>query len=202
MAQAVSVKSKCCAPQPILSSNTLNFCSNCGSDQIRLKVPEGDNRPRYCCDNCGMIHYQNPNMVVGCLPIYQDKILLCRRAIEPRKGYWNLPAGFLENGETASEGALRETWEEAHARVDIIRLHAVYDIPHVKQVYLFFLANMPEPIFGSGPESLEVDLFSPEEIPFNDMAFTSSTYAIRQYLAYKDKEFEGVHMGGYVPSKG
>jgi ADP-ribose pyrophosphatase YjhB (NUDIX family) len=173
----------------------MNFCSNCGSNALQFEIPSGDNRPRYCCPGCGRIHYQNPKVVVGTLSVYEGKILLCKRSIEPRAGYWNLPAGFLENGETAAEGALRETWEEAEARVEIQRVHAVYDIPHVQQLYIFFRASLPHPQYGVGAESLEVGLFAPEEIPFEEMAFTSSTFAIRRYLEAPD--FEGVHLGAF-----
>lgn len=172
----------------------MNFCSHCGSDALRFEIPPGDNRPRYCCPDCGRIHYQNPNMVVGCLPVWEDKILLCRRAIEPRKGFWNLPAGYLENGETVQEGALRETREEAGVEVELIRLHTVYNIPHVNQVYLFFLAQMPSPEFDIGPETLEAGLFAPNEIPFADMAFHSSVYAIKQYHLHRYQDFRGVHV--------
>ncbi len=134
-------------------------------------------------------------MVVGCLPVYEDRILLCRRAIEPRSGYWNLPAGYLENGETLQGGALRETWEEALAKVKIERMHCIYNIPRINQIYFFFLAKMDKPEFGVGIESEEVTLFYPEEIPFEDMAFPSSTFAIRKYLANKDSDFHGVHIG-------
>ena len=103
-------------------------------------IPEGDNRKRYCCQNCHTIHYQNPKMVVGCLPYFEDKILLCKRAIEPRYGYWNLPAGYLENGETLEGGALREAQEEAGIDIQIERLHCVYNIPRISQIYFFFLA--------------------------------------------------------------
>jgi ADP-ribose pyrophosphatase YjhB (NUDIX family) len=178
----------------LLKNSLMNFCSHCGSDALRFEIPTGDNRPRYCCPDCGHIHYQNPNMVVGCLPVWEDKILLCRRAIEPRRGFWNLPAGYLENGETVQEGALRETREEAGIEVDLLRLHTVYNIPHVDQVYLFFLAQMRSPEFDIGPETLETGLFAPNEIPFDDMAFHSSVYAIKQYLLHRYQDFRGVHV--------
>ncbi|MDP5169440.1 MAG: NUDIX hydrolase [Bacteroidia bacterium] len=173
----------------------MNYCSHCGSGDIRLEVPEGDNRLRYCCPVCSTIHYQNPNVVVGCLPVFEGKILLCRRAIEPRLGFWNLPAGYLENGETVEEGALRETREEAGIEVSIVRLHALYNLPRVNQVYLFYLAEMPHDQFHGGVESLEVKLFSPADIPYHDMAFASSTFAIRQYLDHLHSDFHGVHVG-------
>lgn len=177
----------------------MNYCSTCGSDNLLQQVPAGDNRLRIVCQICKTIHYQNPKLVVGCLPVWEEKILLCRRAIEPRKGYWNLPAGFLENGETVEEGAIRETWEETGAEVKIVRLHALYNLASVNQVYLFYLAQLTSFDFDGGSESLEVKLFSPDDIPYEEMAFSSSTYAIRQYLSYADTEFHGVHIGSWKP---
>ncbi len=174
----------------------MNFCSHCGSGELRQEIPPGDNRLRHYCPGCGTIHYQNPNMVVGCLPIFEGQILLCRRAIEPRKGFWNLPAGYLENGETVEEGALRELCEEAGAEATIIRLHTLFNLPTVNQVYLFFLAHLASPRFDGGEESLEVRLFRPEEIPFEEMAFASSAFAIRQYLSFGEA-FPEVHRGSW-----
>ena len=180
----------------------MNFCSQCGSRRLLYTIPQGDNRPRYVCSDCGTIHYQNPRMVVGCLPVWEGQILLCRRAIEPRHGYWNLPAGYLENGETVEQGALRETAEESGAEVELIRLHCVYNLTHVNQVYLFFLAQMQHPGLAIGPESLEAQLFDPADIPYQDMAFSSSTFAIQKYLEYQDRAFPGVHLGGYRQEQG
>ncbi|MEL7340018.1 MAG: NUDIX hydrolase [Bacteroidota bacterium] len=173
----------------------MNYCSHCGSDQLKWEIPPDDNRPRYVCANCQTIHYQNPKMVVGTLPIYDDKILLCRRAIEPRKGYWGLPAGYLEMGETLDGGAFRETVEESGAQIEILRLHAVYNIPRISQIYFFYLARMLSDQLDIGPETLEADLFGPEEIPYEEMAFPSSTFAIKKYLEHKDNKFVGVHQG-------
>jgi len=174
----------------------LNFCSNCGSSKITLKIPEGDTYQRYVCDECGRIFYQNPRLIVGCLPIYENKILLCRRAIQPQKGLWNLPAGFLENGEKAEEGAARETYEESLAQVEIVKLHVVYSLPKVNQVYLHFLAKVKNDTFGPTNESTEVRLFKIEEIPWNEIAFHSSTYAIEKYMEHGDSHL-GVHVGSY-----
>ncbi|MCL4121482.1 UNVERIFIED_CONTAM: hypothetical protein GTU68_014537, partial [Idotea baltica] len=174
---------------------SLNYCSNCGSSQLLFTVPEGDNRQRYCCQNCEVIHYQNPKMVVGCLPYFEDKILLCKRAIEPRYGFWNLPAGYLENGETLEEGAVREAKEEAGIEVEIQHLHCIYNIPRISQTYFFFLAKMKTPEWTIGIETLEVKMCLPEEIPFEDMAFPSSNYAIRKYLKHQESENKMVHRG-------
>lgn len=174
----------------------MNYCSQCGSDALVYRTPEGDNRPRFICSDCQYIHYQNPKMVVGCLPVYEGKILLCRRGIEPMKGHWNLPAGFMENGESAEEGAIRETLEEANAKVDLIRLHTVYSVVHVNQVYLIFLVKLRSPHFSPGQETLETQLFAPEDIPFEDIAFSSNVFTLKRYLT--DPESTEVHLGSYT----
>src|SRR5438552_14869240 len=138
------------APAPLI-----RFCSNCGADRIELRVPEGDNLPRFVCAACGTIHYQNPKVVVGCLPEWRQRVLLCKRAIEPRLGLWTLPAGFLENGETVAAGAIRETLEEAGARVVMGDLYTMISLPHISQVYIMFRATLANLDFGPGPESLE-----------------------------------------------
>ena len=148
----------------------MNFCSDCGA-KVSKRVPEGDNRERYVCDDCGAIHYQNPRIITGCLATYEDKVLLAKRAIEPRSGFWTLPAGFLENGETASAGAARETMEEACAVVEIIDLYTVFSLPHISQMYCFYRATLPEPSYGVGPESTDVGLFTRDEIPWDELAF-------------------------------
>jgi ADP-ribose pyrophosphatase YjhB (NUDIX family) len=160
----------------------MNFCSQCGSREIALKVPEGDTLPRFVCGACGLIHYQNPKVVVGCLPEYDDQVLLCRRAIEPRRGLWTLPAGFLENGETLMAGAMRETLEEANARVAIGPLYTVISLPHISQVYVMFRARLVDLGFGPGPESLEVRLFDEASIPWNDIAFRTIARTLRLYF--------------------
>jgi ADP-ribose pyrophosphatase YjhB (NUDIX family) len=127
----------------------MKFCSQC-SAPVALRIPKGDALPRYVCTACGVIHYQNPKMVVGCIPEWEDKVLLCRRAIEPKRGFWTLPAGFMENGETTFNGAMRETLEEANARVEIDSLYALYNIPHISQVYLLFRARLLDLDFSAG----------------------------------------------------
>ena len=148
----------------------MNFCSNCGHPLTYL-TPPGDDRSRYCCDSCGLVHYQNPRMVVGCIPESEDKILLCRRAIEPCYGKWTLPAGYLENGETLAAGAKREAFEEARAKVEILAPYALYDICYVNQVYLMFRAQLKDNNFRAGEESLEVRLFAEKNIPWQEIAF-------------------------------
>ncbi|MBE7439762.1 MAG: NUDIX hydrolase [Spirochaetales bacterium] len=158
----------------------MNYCSHC-SRTVVLRIPPGDSIARYVCDACGQIHYQNPRIIVGSLPLWQDRILLCRRAIEPRIGKWTLPAGFLENGETLEQGAIRETMEEAGGRIAITELYSVYSIPHVAQVYMIFLARLLDLDYAPGLESLEVDLFLPEELPWEELAFTSIRFALERF---------------------
>ena len=159
----------------------MKFCSSCGS-AVELKIPENDNRPRFICGSCEEVHYQNPNVVTGCIPEWQDKILICKRAIEPRKNLWTLPAGFMENGETIQQGAARESLEEANAIMQDMRLFSVYSIPHISQVYMFYLARLSKPVFAAGDESLEVKLFSEDEIPWDDIAFKTVKATLRHYF--------------------
>lgn len=162
----------------------MNFCSECGAP-VTLRVPENDHVPRHVCETCGEIHYSNPKVVVGCIPQWRDKILLCRRAIEPRLGLWTLPAGFLENDETTIQGATRETLEEAKARVEVQDLYALFNLPHINQVYVMFRASLLDLNFAPGPESLEVQLCEEKEIPWNEMAFPVIEKTLRLY--YKDR---------------
>ncbi|MHB8915582.1 MAG: NUDIX hydrolase [Thiobacillus sp.] len=160
----------------------MNFCSHCGSTVV-VGTPDGDHLPRHMCPVCGTIHYQNPKMVVGCIPEWEDKILLCRRAIEPKYGLWTLPAGFMENGETTLEGAARETWEEAGARIEMGSLYTLFNLPHINQVYLMFRARLLDLDYQSGIESLETRLFSEAEIPWDDIAFRTVRATLELYFA-------------------
>jgi ADP-ribose pyrophosphatase YjhB (NUDIX family) len=160
----------------------MNYCSECGS-AVALRVPDGDNRQRHVCAECGAVHYQNPKMVVGCIPEWGDRILLCRRAIEPRYGLWTLPAGFMENGETAQQGAARETLEEASARVAVGALYSLFNLPHINQVYMLFRSRLLDRDFGPGAESLEVRLFSEEQVPWGRLAFPVVHETLRLYFA-------------------
>jgi ADP-ribose pyrophosphatase YjhB (NUDIX family) len=159
----------------------MKYCSQCGAP-VSHRIPSGDNRHRYVCDVCGTIHYENPRMVVGCLPYWDDKVLLCRRAIEPRYGLWTLPAGFMENGETTAEGALRETLEEAGARVVIDDLYTLINVPDIDQVYLLFLARLLDLDFAAGEESLEVALFDEASIPWDQIAFRTVKKTLEHYF--------------------
>ncbi|HTX05004.1 MAG TPA: NUDIX hydrolase [Steroidobacteraceae bacterium] len=159
----------------------MNFCPQCGG-RVEFRVPPGDHLARHVCDACGTIHYQNPRLVVGCVPVHEGRILLCRRAIEPRRGFWTVPAGFFENGETLQQGAARECREEALAEVEIGSLLSIVHVLHARQVHVFFRARLLAPRFGAGPESLEVELIRPEEIPWPELAFPSTEFSLRRYL--------------------
>ena len=159
----------------------MNYCSQCGG-KVLFTVPADDDRPRHVCPSCGMIHYLNPKLVVGCIPVWKDRILMCRRDIEPRKGYWTLPAGFLENGETAAEGARRETFEETGARVTNLTPYLMVDIPHINQIYLLFRSRLQRPDFHPTVESSEVRLMAPSEIPWEAIAFKVIAKALGHYL--------------------
>ena len=172
----------------------MNFCSHCGSAAIELRVPDGDNLPRFVCAACGTIHYLNPKIVVGCLPEWEGKVLLCKRAIEPRRGLWTLPAGFLENGETLLAGALRETEEEARARVEPLDLYTVISLPQINQVYMMFRARLLDLDFGPGSESLEVKLVDEADIPWESLAFRTITRTLRNYFLDRKQGAFPVHV--------
>jgi ADP-ribose pyrophosphatase YjhB (NUDIX family) len=159
----------------------MNFCSQCGS-RLAHRIPPGDHLPRFVCDACGTIHYQNPRIVVGCVPEHEGRLLICKRAIEPRLGYWTVPAGFMENGETLQQGAARESQEEALADVEIGSMLSLVSVVSAHQVHVFFRARLRSPSFGVGPESLEVKLVRPEELPWDDIAFESTRFTLERYL--------------------
>lgn len=159
----------------------MKFCSECGGT-IELRIPAGDDRKRFVCSACEHIHYVNPRVIVGCLPIHEGQVLLCKRAIEPRRGLWTLPAGFMENGESTADGAARETWEEAEARVSNLQLYRVFDLPQISQVYLFYLCDLDEGRFGVGTESLETALYSEADIPWEEIAFPVVSKTLKAYF--------------------
>jgi ADP-ribose pyrophosphatase YjhB (NUDIX family) len=159
----------------------MNFCPNCGAG-IERRIPEGDHLPRFVCTACGTVHYQNPKLIAGCVPEIDGRILLCRRAIEPRRGYWTVPAGFMENDETLQQAAARECWEEALARVEIGSPCAVVHVLHARQVHVMFRARLAAPGFGVGVESLEVRVVTADEIPWPEIAFPSVVFTLRRYL--------------------
>ena len=174
----------------------MKFCSNCGSGNLKFRIPDKDSLPRYVCDQCQVIHYQNPKLVVGCIPEIDGQILLCRRAIEPRYGYWTLPAGFMENGESVEEGAARETREEANAILrKPLKLFSIFSIPAINQVHLFFKAKLLDRTFCSGIESLEVKLFDKTSLPWKELAFATVRKTLQHYYdgvpSRVDKVFTG-----------
>lgn len=170
----------------------MKFCSNCAAP-VAHRIPPGDSVPRYLCDACGSIHYQNPKLVLGCLPEWENRLLLCRRAIEPRYGYWTLPAGFMENGESAGEGAARETLEEAGARVELIAPFSMISVPYVNQVHLFYRARLLDLEFKAGEESLEVALFEESKVPWKDIAFRTVGLTLKHWFADRARGAFGFH---------
>jgi ADP-ribose pyrophosphatase YjhB (NUDIX family) len=172
----------------------MKYCSYCASP-VELRIPEGDNLPRFVCDQCNTIHYQNPNIVAGCIPEWEGKLLLCRRAIEPRHGFWTLPAGYMENSETTIEAARRETAEEAGADVEISNLFAVINLPHINQVYMMFRAQLHEPDYSAGTESLEVKLFEEHEIPWDELAFPVIEQTLKRYYSDLARGEFQLHVG-------
>ncbi len=178
----------------------MNFCSHCGSPVSR-KVPPGDTLPRFVCDVCQAVHYENPKIVAGCIPEWEDQILLCRRAIEPKYGLWTVPAGFMEQSETAEQAAAREALEEAQADVEITSLFAVFSIPHISQVYMIFRGRMRAPSFGPSAESLEVQLFKHADIPWNSLAFSVIHETLQRYVQDRSRGRFQVHLGVVPPKR-
>ncbi len=168
----------------------MKFCSSCGAT-VSYRIPEKDTYERAICDQCGVIHYRNPLIVVGCVAEQDGKVLLCRRAIEPRHGFWTVPAGFMELGETLAGGAARETLEEACATVDIGRQFASVDVVDAGQVHIFFTGTF-DGSYGVGEESLDTRLFDEAEIPWNELAFQSGRFALQKFFADRGKN-NGVH---------
>jgi ADP-ribose pyrophosphatase YjhB (NUDIX family) len=160
----------------------IKYCTHCGSN-VSFETPAGDTLPRHVCKSCGHIHYENPRLVVGCVATWEGHILLCRRAIEPQLGFWTLPAGFMENGETTAEAACRETHEEAGARIIIDAPFAMVSIAHINQVHLFYRGRLASADCSAGEESLEVALLLPKDIPWSEIAFRSVTHCLEHYLA-------------------
>jgi ADP-ribose pyrophosphatase YjhB (NUDIX family) len=173
----------------------MRFCSQCGA-QLELRRPEGDELERHVCTDCGEIHYQNPRVVVGAVCSWGDRVLLCRRAIEPRAGLWTIPAGYLELGESAEEGAAREAWEEARARIEITGLLAVYSVVRIDQVQLLYRARLISPETAAGPETLELDLFDWHAIPWEELAFPTVRWVLKRAIELRDRA------GPYPPAFG
>jgi ADP-ribose pyrophosphatase YjhB (NUDIX family) len=175
----------------------MNFCAKCGGPVV-LKTPPGDDRPRYVCSRCGTVHYQNPRVVVGCIPRWDGKILLCRRAIAPRYGRWTLPAGYLENGESLEQGTRRELWEEAGATAQEMVPYGMYNLIRVNQVYLMFRTRLADDTLDPGEESLEVDLFPEDRIPWGELAFPVIERTLERYCRDRASGAFPVHMEDIV----
>lgn len=172
----------------------MNYCSHCGA-LVTLRIPPGDNLPRHICEACQTIHYQNPKMVVGCLPEWEDRILLCRRAIEPRYGLWTLPAGFMENGESTMQAAARETREEANAEVEIGNLYSLYSLPHINQVYMIFRSRLLNTDYSPGIESLETRLFGEGDMPWDTLAFPVVRQTLEDFFSDRRAGDYRLHQG-------
>jgi len=184
-----------------LSCHGVNFCSECGAPVVR-RIPHGDNLPRYVCDACHTVHYHNPKIVAGCVPEWQDRVLLCRRSIEPRYGLWTLPAGFMENGETTAQAAAREAMEEANATVEQLALYGVFNLPHFNQVYMMFRGTLRGGNASAGDESLEVGLFAEHEIPWSEIAFAVVHETLRLYFSERRSGRFGVHFADVLRGSG
>lgn len=176
----------------------MNYCSSCGAP-VAFRIPPGDTLPRHVCERCGTIHYQNPKVVVGALPVWEDKVLLCRRAIEPRHGMWTLPAGFMENEETTAQAAARETLEEACARIEVGELYTLIDVPHISQVHIIYRARLLDLDFRPGEESLDVALFAEDEIPWGRIAFRSIAISLRHFFEDRRSGHWGMHTASLAP---
>lgn len=173
----------------------IRYCPDCGSDRIDWRVPADDNRERHVCDACGNVHYQNPRNVAGCIVEHAGRLLLCRRAIEPRHGLWTVPAGFMENRETLEQAAVRETREEALAEARDPALYAVFSLPHISQVYFLFRATAPDGAAAAGPESLEVAWFTEDRIPWDELAFPVIREGLRLYCDDRRRGHHPVRTG-------
>lgn len=178
----------------------INFCCSCAAP-VSLRIPPGDSLQRHVCDVCGAVHYRNPRLVVGTLPVWEDRILLCRRGIEPRHGCWTLPAGFMENQETVAEAALRETREEACARIDLDAMYTMISVPHISQVHLIFRARLLDLDFAAGDETLEVALFGEADIPWDNIAFRTVAMTLRHYFADRRSGAYGPHVESVIMPK-
>ncbi|MGH8689330.1 MAG: NUDIX hydrolase [Burkholderiales bacterium] len=176
----------------------MKFCSNCAAPLAR-RVPPGDTLPRLVCDACGTVHYQNPKLVVGTIPEHEGRILLCRRAIEPRYGYWTLPAGFMENDETVAQAALRETLEEAGARVELADVFSLISVPRVSQVHVFYRARLLDLAFEAGEETLELQLVDEAAVPWGDIAFRTVGLTLKHWFADRARGAFGFHEEDIAP---
>lgn len=191
------------AAPPLKPKQVAHYCRMCGS-KLEVVVPQGDSVYRHVCSSCTYVDYQNPKMVVGCIVEHQGKVLLCRRGIPPQQGLWTVPAGFMEMGESTAEGASRETMEEAGAAVEVLGPYCHFDIPGISQAYILFRARLAPPYTFAAqlPESLEARLFAPEEIPFDQLAFSSVSIALRHYLEDLRQGHFHLHHGAILKAPG
>jgi len=165
----------------------MKYCSACGAAVV-FRVPPGDDRERFMCEHCETVHYVNPRVVTGCLVTWDDQVLLCKRAIQPRLGYWTLPAGFLEHGEAAENGAVRETWEEARAAVVVDDLYTIFSLPHISQIYMFYRARLERPEFAAGDETADIGLFREHDVPWDELAFPVIRETLEHYFHDRVRE--------------
>jgi ADP-ribose pyrophosphatase YjhB (NUDIX family) len=179
----------------------MKYCSACGQPVV-YRVPPGDSRERFMCEHCDTVHYQNPRVVTGCLVTWEDQVLLCKRAIKPRHGFWTLPAGFLENGETAEAGAVRETWEEARAEVTVEDLYTLFSLPHISQIYMFYRARLAAPQFDAGDETEAVELFRESEIPWDELAFPVVRETLEHYFRDRERNDFRVRASSLIVDRG
>jgi ADP-ribose pyrophosphatase YjhB (NUDIX family) len=191
------------APDPSIafSAPEINFCSVCAAP-VKSVIPPDDNRLRHVCTRCGTIHYQNPKLVIGAIPAWETGILLCRRAIEPRYGKWTLPAGFMENGETVAEAAMRETVEEAGAHIELGDMFSILSVPHINQVHVFYSARLLDLDFAAGVESLEVRLFDEASVPWEELAFRTVARTLKLYFEDRRTGAQRLHSEAILPRPG
>jgi ADP-ribose pyrophosphatase YjhB (NUDIX family) len=170
----------------------MKFCPNCAAPLTR-RVPDGDHLPRHVCPACGAIHYRNPKLIAGCVPEHAGRVLICRRGIEPRRGFWTIPAGFMEVGETLQQAAARECHEEALARVEVGSLCAIVHVLHAEQVHVMFRATLADGSYGVGTESLDARLCDERDIPWPEIAFASVEFTLRRYFEDRAAGRDGLH---------
>lgn len=186
----------------LIDPRRIKHCRQCGT-AVDYRVPDDDNRERAICGGCGTIHYENPINVVGTVPVWGEQVLLCKRAIEPRYGFWTLPAGFMENNETCGEAALRETREEAGARIELGPMFTFIDLPHISQIHIIYRARLLDLEFSPGEESLDAILLGEADIPWDDIAFRSIDYTLKCFFEDRRKgEFELHSTSFAIPSPG
>jgi ADP-ribose pyrophosphatase YjhB (NUDIX family) len=178
----------------MFTPRSIKHCRACGGAVV-YETPAGDNRDRATCTVCHAIHYENPLNVVGTLPVWEDRVLLCRRNIEPRRGLWTLPAGFMELGESTVEGALRETIEEAGARIEMQELFTLLNVVRVGQVHLFYRARLLDTDFAPGPETIEAQLFGEDEVPWDEIAFRTTKRTLELFFADRRAGSFAFHAG-------